>query len=107
MATSWFAWRATCVAASSTGPTWAPPDMSSLSRLTGLGLPTRAPRAALLRITDLPRRVGCGVGLIHRSWVYVVPEGVRFGASGAAPDIGSVLVKGEVRNDVSARTPRS
>src|SRR3546814_2951076 len=59
-----------------------------------------AARAALLRITDLPRRVGCGVGLIHRSWVYVVPEGVRFGASGAAPDIGSVLVKGEVRNDV-------
>src|SRR3546814_4221967 len=66
-----------------------------------------AARAALLRITDLPRRVGCGVGLIHRSWVYVVPEGVRFGASGAAPDIGSVLVKGEVRNDVTARTPVS
>lgn len=66
-----------------------------------------AARAALLRITDLPRRVGCGVGLIHRSWVYVVPEDVRFGVSGTAPDIEPVLVKGEVRNDVSGRTPVS
>jgi len=66
-----------------------------------------AARVALLRIADLPRRVGCGVGLIHRSWVYVVPEDVSFGVSGAAPDIRPVLVKGEVRNDVSGRTPVS
>src|SRR3546814_89236 len=64
-------------------------------------------RAALLRIVDLPRRVGCGVGLIHRSWVYVVPEDVRFGVSGAAPDIRPVLVKGEVRNAVSGRATDS
>lgn len=64
-------------------------------------------RAALLRIADLPRRVGCGVGLIHRSWVYIVPEGVMFGAAGATPDIAPVFVKGEVQNDVSGRTPVS
>src|SRR3546814_18603545 len=44
--------------------------------------------AALLRITNLPRRVGCGVGLLHRSWVYVVPQLVRFGASGLPPTTG-------------------
>src|SRR3546814_11717213 len=62
-----------------------------------------AARAAPLRITDLPRRVGCGVGLIHRSWVYVVPDGVGFGASGHAPDIGSGLVTGDVPHSVSDR----
>src|SRR3546814_6418978 len=45
-----------------------------------------AARAALLRITDLPRRVGSVVGLIHRSWVYVVPAGMRVGASGRSDE---------------------
>ena len=62
-------------------------------------------RSVLIRITDLPKRVGCGVGLIHRSWVYVVPGDAGFGESGLAPEVSPVFVKAEVRNDVSGRTP--
>ena len=62
-------------------------------------------RAAILRVADLPRRVGCGVGLIHRSWVYLVPGDARFLPRRGSPTIGPELAQGEVRNDVSGRSP--
>ena len=36
-----------------------------------------------------------------------MPEGAEFGAGGAAPDVQPVFVEGEVRNDVSGKTPVS
>lgn len=62
-------------------------------------------RTAMLRVADLPRRVGCGVGLIHRSWVYLVPADARFLPRQGSPTIEPVLAQGEVRNDVSGRSP--
>lgn len=64
-----------------------------------------AARAILLRIADLPARVGCGVGLIHQSYVYVVPEDAKFGERRYRPDVAPLYAMGEVRNDTSGRTP--
>jgi len=62
-------------------------------------------RSVLLRVTELPARVGCGVGLIHRSWVYIVPEEATFANTAFAPKVSPLLAKGEVQNDVSGQTP--
>lgn len=64
-----------------------------------------AARRILLRISDLPTRVGCGVGLIHQSKVYVVPEDAEFGSTEYDPNVTPLYVVGEVRNDTSERTP--
>lgn len=62
-------------------------------------------RAAMLRVVDLPCRVGCGVGLIHRSWVYLAPADVRFLPVLGSLTIEPVLAQEKVCSDVSGRSP--
>lgn len=71
---------------------------------SGLTNDTKA-KAILLRIVDLPARVGCGVGQIHQSKVYVVPENAEFTGRDFKLKVSPVYIRGEVRNDVSGRTP--
>lgn len=62
-------------------------------------------RKIMLRVADLPTRVGCGVGQIHRSKVFIVPEAVKFAESEFTPEATPLFAVGEVRNDTSGRTP--
>jgi len=62
-------------------------------------------RQLMLRVAELPKRVGCGVGLIHTSTVYVVPTGYVQGESDAYLDLRPLYATGVVQSDETGRAP--
>jgi len=72
----------------------------------GHALPDEAAvRRLMRRVADLPTRVGCGVGTIHRSNVYVVPADFAEVETGRYVRLGPILAEGTIRNDTSGETP--